>query len=430
MKKSIITLTVVAVVLAIGLFFVNSSWSKVKSFYSGDAVYHNGQVLVMTTNTGKLEIFAQEGVTLKSIYSIKPGTSGYGDFNTASFAQLNDRLYVFAASGNTIYKFDAENPSNLKLLASTTDNNWDWFGRLDRNQGKLVSIGSKGVKIWNDKLQVIDSYNVINTTNPYNVRLSADGRFIVNLNDSSLQIFDRQTRMVMRTIALDAKQKTGNRQVYIDDSADMIYVIDDAGIKRFGLNGNLYKNLKHDSRFGYDIVPNSDGSRIYVSNGTSIAKLNKSDFKFTAGYENFYDKTVNNWSMGLKVVNTPQGERVVAFNSGAIIVLNGDLKLMSRVIATEVAVEDEKALEPLALSTDRSSGLPYDKVTVSGKGYFANEKLLIKFGGRNITAYADAKGRFTKVIAVPAMKATRTDIKVTGEISRLSYSISFEIKQK
>jgi len=429
MKKSTIILVALTVVTAVGLLAINSGLGKVKSYYSGDAIYHNGQTLIISTNTGKLEIFTPKGKELSRLTVIKPGNSGFDTFSAAIFFQQNDRLYVYAASGSTLYKFDAENPANLNLIGSTKDTTWDWIGRLERNNGRLISIGSKGVKVWNDELQVIDSFNVINSTNPYNVRLSADGTMIFNITGNLLQVFDRQTRTYFRNIVLDSKHDSGNRQLFFDDPADMIYVIDDAGIKRYGLDGSLYKTLRHDSKFGYDIVANSNQSQIYVSNGTSIAKLNKADFTFTAGYENYFDKSTNNWSMGLTLVNTPNGQQVVAFNNGRIILLTENLKLLAGAYSLDDVIEKESALEELSLSLDKNHAAPWSQVSVRGQGYFANEKLTLLFGDVKYETFADARGRFTKLVYVPATKLDRTDIKVTGEISKLSYSISFKIEQ-
>ncbi len=427
--KKLFLLILVTLLVGFGFYMVKDGSSKVKSYYSGDAIFHQGKTLVMTTNTGKLEIFRADGAQLNRITTAYPIRSGSDTFNTATFSEENGRLYVYAASANTLYKYDAENPSRLGLVSTVKDNSWDWIGRIDMVNGKLVTIGSKGVKIWNSDMQVVDSYNVVNTTNPYNIRLSDDGRFIFNLTDNSIRIFDRDSRTYFRTIRLNNSSNKGNKQLSFDDNSNMLYVIDDNSYKRFGLDGSLYKSLKHDSKLGYDAVLSADPAYIYLTNGTSIVKIRQADLYFDAGFENKGAKLVGGWAMGLKRIDTPEGEKVVVFNSTNILVLDSKLKLQSRADATETTVETEIAPESLALGIDKNRAAPMSIVSLHGQGYFANEPLDIYFADRHYTDVTDSQGRFKKDLYVPTIKDPITDIKVIGQRSKLSYSINFYIEQ-
>ena len=95
--------------------------------------------------------------------------------------------------------------------------------------------------------------------------------------------------------------------------------------------------------------------------------------------------------------------------------------------ATEIA-ENPKAKEPLSLNSESYSASSGAKFNLRGTGFFPNEELIIKFANENRTINADSNGRFSTVLTVPALSARRTDIKVTGKASNLTYSSSFEIR--
>jgi len=97
-------------------------------------------------------------------------------------------------------------------------------------------------------------------------------------------------------------------------------------------------------------------------------------------------------------------------------------------VATEVVVDKEAALEALALSVDKSSAAPLSAVSLRGQGYFPNEDLSISFADRPYSARADKFGRFTTIVYVPTIDQSKTDIKVTGKRSNLTYSISFGVQ--
>jgi hypothetical protein len=429
-KKSLIIMAL-AVLAIIGIVFLKVSESKTKSFYSGDAIEYNGQLIVATANTGYLELYKFQNSQLVNVVKqaapvdAQVGSSAYND---ALFNIENGRLYVYAASGSTLYKYDFSDLASLPLVNSVRDNTWDWLGHLDKLNGQIVTAGSKSVKLWNQDLQVVDSFAVNNPTNPYNIRLSSDNRFIFNLNGSDLQVFDRGLRQPTRDLTLTTYLAAGNKQVYFDSATGVLFALDDARLTKMNLDGDIYKTLKHDSKFGYDVAPSSDGNYIYISNGTSVAKLNKKDLTFAAGFENRDLHIANSWAMGLKLVPTARGEVLVVFNNSNILVLDKNLKPLVMTLATE-ADTGSQTYQNLSLKANTNHGIIGSQVMISGSGFGVNEPVNLMFAGMVYQAQADANGSFSTTIMVPASAANLNgaDIKAVGQNSQLSYSLGFFI---
>jgi hypothetical protein len=212
----------------------------------------------------------------------------------------------------------------------------------------------------------------------------------------------------------------------------MFYAMDDASFKRIGLSGDIYKSLKHDSRYGYDAILSNDKTSVYISNGSSVAKLNKLTFKFQDAHENSNASWKGSWAMGMDLVSADNGEKLVVFNNSGIMILDSDLRVLGAYKAkADQADKADKELvkEKLSLTTDRTASLPYGDVMVKGTGFWPNEEVTITFGNLEYKATANDKGQFIKVVAVPATKNERIDIKATGKTSASSYSTSFNVIQ-
>lgn len=429
MKKFI---AAVLLAVTIGLSWVtNAGQTSTNAYYSGDAAFFEGRLRVITANRGFLELFSLDGDSLKLDARFKP-TKETGmltdSFNDAILAPESGRLYVYASSGNRLYKYDLTDSINPRLVASTIDNSWDWYGRLDFNNGRLVTIGSKGLKVWNSDLQVIDAYKVVNNTNPYNVRLSDDNKFIFNISAGRLEIFDRSVRAMTGYFGLHTKTDAGNRRVAYDDAAGMFYLVDDARIMKLSSTGDIYKSMKHDSKLGYDAVLSADKQSVYVSNGSSIAKLDKMSFKFRNAFENRDLKNPHAWAMGLAVANQNGNEMVVVFDNDRILVLNGNLGLVAQAKFDFTVEPEAKRPEPLKLQVDKNTAAEHSQILLTGAGFAPNETLNIAFAGLSLNALADSNGRFERKLFVPKTELTRTDIKVVGQTSGLSYSLGFIIQ--
>jgi len=177
---------------------------------------------------------------------------------------------------------------------------------------------------------------------------------------------------------------------------------------------------------GYDMESSAGNSYVYFSNGFGVVKLNQENFD-EADY--VYTTSLGGaqgWAMGLKLVNTDEGDRLVVFNASNILVLDGNLKKIASVKSVEEAPVEAK--ESLFLNINHSFGAPGAIISVSGGGYFPNESLTISFGGQKSEVKADNRGRFDTNVTVPNLKAERLDIKVDGANSKATYSIAFEIK--
>lgn len=431
-KKTLAVIIFLAVVIS-SVVFLNLGKTKIKSYYAGDAIEYNGQLVITSANTGFLELFKFQAGQLTNVVKLPALVDGQVQSNTYNDALFNiedERLYVYASSGSTLYKYDFSDLANLYLVKSSRDTTWDWLGHLTKVNNQIATAGSKAVKVWNYDLQVVDSYRLSNATYPYNIRLDERGRFIFNIRDSVLEVFDRNFRSITRTIVLANNAAGGNKQLYFDAPANLLYVLDDASLKKFGVDGRLYKSLRHDSQFGYDVVAARDENYIYIANGTSVAKLDKHNLKFVNAFENRDLPIPNSWAMGLKNVPTRRGEVVVVFNNSNILVLDKNL----RRFASIPAVEEDKSVAAtgaLFLKTNTSGGPVGSAVRVSGGGFGANEAISLSFANTEYTAQSDANGLFSAEVVVPdsAKKLSATDIKAVGKSSGLHYSLGFYINR-
>lgn len=422
--KKLIFLSLAAL-LAV-LVLTHPGQSQTKSYYSGDAISFNNQLYVGSANTNSLEIFKLSGKTLQSIAKVKPYNerfNNYGDFYDVKFVVSGGHLFVYAISDFSLYKYELSTDDRLTFITSQKNTYWEWYNRVDEFDGNLVTISSKGVKIWNSDLQVIDAYTLEDITTPYNVRAN-NGRFILNVQDNHLTILDRENRTQVANIPLNYKNNPGNHQSY-QDAAGQVYVVDDYYAKKFSLDGRLLASFKHLDYEAYDVAASGYNDYIYFSNGIGVVKLKQADMSLV-DYQ--YTNTLGGargWAMGLEAVYA-NGEKVVIFNNSNILVLDDKLNKIASVAATEES--DPAAVENLFLNINHNFGSAGAVINLNGGGYFPQENLTITFGGVKTTAQADNRGRFTTTVTVPAsLQEGGHDIKVDGQESSLSYSISFKV---
>ncbi len=187
MKKWIIA--AVAVITVASLFLlVTPGKTKTKSYYSGDALAFNNQVYVATTNTGSLEVFKLDGKNLDLVAKLKPYNArfnNYGEFFDAKLASENNRLYVYAVSNYTIYKYEVAN-NKLTEIQTNTNTYWEWYNRIDKFGSNIVTVSAKGVKVFNSDLQTIVAYDFKNQEAPYN--LSGNNDFYLNVDEANSKI--------------------------------------------------------------------------------------------------------------------------------------------------------------------------------------------------------------------------------------------------
>lgn len=424
MKKTII----LASLLILAVFaFAHYSQSKMKPYYSGDAISFNNEVYVATANTNSLEIFKLENNELKQIIKARPFDglyNRYGNYYDAKLVEENGRLFVYTISDFTLYKYEVVDDSRLSLVFSQKNTYWEWYNRVDKFGDNIVTISTKGVKIWNKDLEVIDSYPFTNEGTPYNLR-AYNNNNILDIQNNHLKIFNRESRQELSIdIPLNYNNVKGNRQAYQDLDGNL-YVVDDYYAKKFNQNGTLIGSFKHADYEGYDMSASGDNKFIYFTDGAGIVKLDKNTMKETDSRWTTRLGGVQGWAMGLDVVSA-NGDKVVVFNNSNILILDSNLKKIASYQANEE--EDNSRTENLFLRLNNSFGAPYAKITLTGGGYFPNELLNIDFGGTKAKAQADSRGRFTQELTVPDLKPGSTDIKVDGADSKATYSISFRIQ--
>ena len=433
-KKRLIAIFLLVAAIST-VVFMNFGKTKTKAYYSGDAIEYNGQLVVASANTGYLELFRIDSdnkpVNLAKFQAPVDGQVKSNVYNDVLLNIEDGNLYVYAVSGTTLYKYDFSNLSSLNLVNTVRDTTWDWLGHLDKADGRIMTSGTKAVKIWNYDLQVVDIFKLSNTTNPYNVSLDDRGRYIFNINGSTVEAYDRDFRKITSSFPITVNLTAGNRKLYFDAPANMFYVVDDATLRKISLDGNVYKSINHPSGFSYDVVGSMvDDNYIYSANGRGVAKFNKKDLSLAAHFKSYKFTAPNSWAMGLKVVDTRKGEVVVVFNNSNIVILDKNLKPFATIIATD---EDAnvKVLEGLSLSADKNSGTVLTNVAVSGTGFGTGETVSIVCSGVETRAKADDQGRFSATITIPATAKDKTgvDIKATGLQTSLTYSMGFRIIQ-
>lgn len=421
-------LFLIVIPLLVVLVFTHNSQSKTKAYYSGDALSFNNELYITSTNSGNLEVLKLENNKLKLINKSKVYNAKfnrYDDFFDSKLSVENNKLYVYAVNGFSIYKYEVAAGNKLVLITNQQNTYWEWYNRIDKFGDNIVTLSAKGVKIWNNDLQVIDSFSVTNIKTPYNIRSYSDD-LILDVQDGRLTVFDRETRTTIKSIALNYQDNVGNRQAY-QDNDDNLYVVDDYYAKKFNLSGKLLGSFTHLEQPGYDISGSGMTDYVYFSNGIGVVKLNKdsmkeSTFTYTGGIAG-----PRGWAMGLKTVYA-NGDKVVVFNNSTILVLDDRLKKVDSYAATE---EDVKySTENLFLELDHNSGTQGASIKLNGGGYFPEEKLSVNFNGVKTSAQADNHGRFETALNVPTISTTTkpgVDIKVDGVESKLTYSISFNI---
>lgn len=438
MKKIIVSVVAVALVFSV---FVSPGQTKVKSYYSGDAIVFNGQTVVGSTNSDALEIFVLGADGLNKTTSLRPYDGRFNKYDTFydfKFNEENGRLYVYAVSGFSLYKYDLNNLSEASLVKKVTGTSWEWYNRVDKFGDNIVTISSKGVKIWSHDMDTVDGYALTNET-PYNIRSGGTDKYIFSAENNEIKVYDREQRAVVKNIQVDYKNALGNRATYYDIYDDAIYVVDDNSAKKFSVStGALLAHFAHSGDLGYDIA-SSGNEYVYFSDGIGIVKLDKEnmqalDWKYTTGGE-------GNWAMGLKVVNNG-GDNIVVFNGASIIVLDDNMRVLGQVDATD-APEELSATENLWLNLSAKSASTGADLEITGGGYFPKETLNLSFNSLKTTVVTDENGRFKSVVKVPEISGTNnskvnltavteeitnhTDIKVDGAKSLKTYSISFDI---
>ena len=423
MKKIVIFAVILGI---ISVIFVSYSQGKTKSYYSGDSLVYQDKLYIVSANTGSLELFRLDGDNLNRLEKIKPFDQRFNKFGSFYDAHLrieDSKLYVYAISDFSLYKYEVQNARSLSLVTSVKNSYWEWYSRVDDIGFRLATISAKSVKIWNNDMQVINEFTFSNEEIPYNV--SGNDDFLFNIQNGKLYIYDQESRTVIHEIALNFKNNRSAHKVYLDENDDL-YVVDDYYAKKYNLEGKLLDSFKHLDYDGFDMGARNFSQYVYFSNGVGIVKLNKetmsvNDWTWTGGIAG-----PRGWAMGLEVVNL-NGDKVIVFNNANILVLDVNLNKVASFQAQDE--EDEVyATENLFLNMDKNRAAINSQVSINGGGFLPNEDLTINFAGTKQSAKSDQRGRFTQILNVPDKPVGVYDIKVDGISSKMTYSITFKIE--
>lgn len=429
-KKKIIALALL--ILAIGILIPGAS-GKTLSYYAGDAINYRGQLVVATTNTNNLEIWKLSGNTLIKVITVSLKDPVFSQpvpfYDVLLNVSGDNHLYAYASAGASFYRYDISglNQAGVSLTATRKVSNsiYDWYGRMTMLNGNLVTVGSKGVKIWNNNFDTVDTFNFTDIANSYNVRLADNSRYILNINSANktLEIFDMQQRQVVRVVSLNYSNTNGNHAAYFDPSNSAIYAVDDNKLKEFNLNGEITNSFVHKGNQGFDVVPSSDGQNLYFSDGVGVVKMNKNNLQ-VVNYNFTYKYEPNSWAMGLKAVAFGGREKVVVFDNANILVLDGNsLKKIALVQATTI---DNRPvfMEDLYLHEVARGRNVYG---INGGGFEVGENINLQYLSQSQILKANGLGGFATTITLPISTSTPTRLNVTatGMASGKHYSIAF-----
>ena len=431
MTKKIAGLFVVCLVAVFCI--VSIGRTNYKAYYSGDAVNYQGNLIIASTDNGSLEVFKLNDSILERALKFKAPNSPLDrsdDFSSVKLNVENGRLFAYATSAYTLYKYDLTNLSNPIIAAQQKNTYYEWYQRVDKFGDHIVTVSDKHVRVWKTdatNFDVIDSYKIESDIFS-SVRFDASGRYITNVNkDNVVRIFDTQTRSIISSFPVNYRASDNQRKTYFDPIAKELYIFDDYYLKRYDLNGNLLVSFGNSSSKGYAVEPAGDNAYIYAVNGDSILKLSKENLK--EGLKISASRaTSNGYAMGLKYVDVNGSNDVVIFNGGGIAVLNSSLKKIASIQATEIA-EQPEVKENLVLAFDHYTATTGANVILSGAGYLPKEDLKINFGGTVTNIKADGNGRFKQTLIVPSVSNSSIDAKVDGVSSKLTYSVSFKVSK-
>jgi hypothetical protein len=422
MKKVLI----IAVLFAVlgGAFFMHSTEGKTKAYYSGKTVSYNGTFYVGTVNTGDFELFALKGNQLVKVTDIQSLDSESHAFVDLLFVKQDSNLYAYLTNGRYIYKYDITNPETPIVLSKVKDNSWDWFARIEMVNGNLVTIGSKGTKVWNKDMQVINSYSMITNASQGYAQFVDGGKLVVNLKDG-LNVYSTATNQKVSEYSIATNDANTTRAITNDDN--LIYIVDDQSLKAVNFDGTVVKEFTHAGTTGYDVIDSTDPNYLYFSDGLGIVKVDKETFKPVQWNWTTNNSPAGSWAMGISSANDADGEKIAIFNGTNITVINQNMKT----VATYMAVEkDITPQAPLSLSVDKNFAAAGSQIGISGTGFGLGETLKIEVNKIKVAEVkTDAQGSFDTTFAVPSIVGPlNTDIKVTGESSKLTYSTSFRVE--
>ncbi len=405
--------------------YVPETQARISAYYSGDAAVYRGRIIIGSANMGRFELFRLEGDNILKTSTLRPEAGDNSQFYDLKFSEEKERLNVYLTSGRYLYKYDITDVFNPVLVNKIKDNTGDgWTSGFDKSSAGLVTIGTKEIKVWNDNLEIIDSFKITNVDNPHNIRFSADGKYIVNARKDKVEIFNAALRKITAEIPVKSNEAV-NRKIY---AGDYIYVADDESVRVFDYSAREIKSFKHTSKTGYDVDAIPGERYVYFSDGIGIVKLDKDSLR-PVDWVNIDKISVPyGWAMGIKALKANGSNYTVAFCNSYIGIFDNNLDLVSYHRSEE---ETFSPVEQRFLKIDKDRAASGSLVSIHGGGYGQLEKVRIDFAGYHPEIITDEQGRFSVILEVPYITLPRpyiSDIKVTGLYTGISYNLKFTLE--
>jgi len=229
---------------------------------------------------------------------------------------------------------------------------------------------------------------------------------------------------LLRENGLRIKEVGASKKIFYNESTNDILVADDNAVKKIKTNGK-YDSFEHISEVAYDIASLKGSDYFYFSDGTGVVKMTKD--KLEAVSWSFTTNIASNegWAIGLDVAKNSDGETIAVFNGTSILVFDEKMELLDSYVARE---EERGPTEALFLSADKYRATPNSDIAVRGGGFDLKEPIRITLAGSVFYSETGENGRFIKIISIPSVFPTRTDLRVVGLNSGLTYSFAFEIE--
>jgi hypothetical protein len=438
-------------------FFMRPTDSNVQSYHSGDAVSYNTKLIAASADTGNVELFVLNGEKLVRASIIANEPSRFSKIYGVVLNQEGSNLYAYAATGDTLSKYDISNVYNPVLIQKAKDNTRDWFLQVKKTNSHIATIGEKEVKLWNYDLQTVNGFKLSETKNSsININFSPDERFLFEVqtnfqNDAEndfINIIDTRNRQSVANQQI-VLNEIHDHEVYYDSAKGFAYIAGDRVLKQINTVTGEEKNFRHISDKGYDVVGISGSGHFYFSDGVGIVKMDH-ELKPIDWVYTYKLGMANGWTMGMKAIMHNNKETLVVFNHESIAVLNDSLDLIADWKSTD---EDPNILaeitEAPSLSIDKNRASKNSQVSLRGAGFLPNERVSIMFGKyklvgaskepkkdvelSKIITTADGNGRFTKILTVPEIPEREKspypiDIIAEGLTSGVGYNLGFLIE--
>lgn len=428
LKLSLVLLVIL--VMAAGLILLprtaHNASGRLKPYYSGDAINYRGRLLVASANMKGVEIFEIKDhkiILLNKFSSYDAVHSGAPDFNDGIFKIEADKLYLYLSDERYLYKYNITDINNPVPSGQKMDNSYDQFMALSHCGDNFTSLGSKGLKIWNSDFEVFYLNNDIINGEPKNAQLDPACRFVFNINGAKVEIFNRFENRSLPPIKLDARENHFRKILFAGDNASF-YVADDGALKRFDYEGKILQSFNHISSAGYDVVASADRRYLYFSDGLGVVKLAKANLEPVKWAYTTDLGGANGWAMNILAVKNDEGEKLIVFNNGNILVLDENLE---KVDSFEASEPDNSPAGLAAISVDKSLTVIGELVNLHGRGFLPHEDVKISLADSHVYTRADDYGNLRYTLETPPVKFGSYDLTASGLASERTAAASFAV---